>query len=122
MGETDLRVIVKAKELAVHSFRLTSNNNRFPKKYRHSLCDEIQKTSAHIYRELLKANRINNISSKRERCETITEAIGLCDYMLFLIELSMILGLMNDKSTEYWSRLVQDVKYMSIAWRTRERK
>lgn len=42
MADGDLRVIVKAKELAVHSFKLTSNNNRYPKKYRHSLVDKMQ--------------------------------------------------------------------------------
>ena len=41
MSENELRVIVKAKELALHSFRLTSNTNRYPKKYRHSLVDKI---------------------------------------------------------------------------------
>ena len=29
MAENDLKVIVKAKELAVHSFKLTSNCNRY---------------------------------------------------------------------------------------------
>lgn len=43
MADTDLKVIIKAKDLAVHSFRLTSNCNRYPKKYRHSLVDRIQK-------------------------------------------------------------------------------
>lgn len=42
MADADMRVIVKAKELAVHSFKLTSNCNRYPKKYRHSLVDKIQ--------------------------------------------------------------------------------
>ena len=42
MSETDLKVIVKAKELAFHSLKLTSNCNRYPKKYRHSLVDRIQ--------------------------------------------------------------------------------
>lgn len=37
MSETDLKVLVKAKELAVHTFKLTSNCNRYPKKYRYSL-------------------------------------------------------------------------------------
>ena len=35
MSDNDLKVIVKAKELAVHSFKLTINSNRFPKKVRH---------------------------------------------------------------------------------------
>ena len=48
MAENDLKVIVKAKELAVHSFKLTSNINRYPKKYRHSLVDRIQIKSLDI--------------------------------------------------------------------------
>lgn len=122
MAENDLKVIVKAKELAVHSFKLTSNSNRYPKKYRHSLCDRIQIRSMDIYETLLEANRINNATSKWQRCEMITRAITLCDKLLFYIELSMMLNLLNDKSAEYWSKMVTDVKYMSIAWRTRERK
>ena len=75
MADNDLRVIVKAKELAVHSFRLTSNNDRYPKKYRHSLVDKIQIKSLEIYDYLLEANTINNVIHKRLRCETITEIV-----------------------------------------------
>lgn len=121
VAENELKVIVKAKELAVHSFRLTSNCNRYPKKYRHSLVDRIQVKSLDLYETLLEANRINNVSHKRERCETITKAITLCDELLFYIELSMNLDLLSDNSAAYWSKMVSDVKYMSIAWRTRER-
>lgn len=121
MAENDLKVIVKAKDLAVHSFKLTSNCNRYPKKYRHSLVDRIQIRSMDIYETLLAANRINNTTHKRERCEKITDAIRLCDQLLFYIELSMMLELLNDKSAAYWSKMVQDVKYMSIAWRKSER-
>lgn len=122
MADNDLKVIVKAKELAVHSFKLTSNANRYPKKYRHSLVDRIQNRSMDVYEYLLEANRIDNGTNKRERCETITKAITTCDIMLFLIELSMMLDLLNDKSAEYWSKMVRDVKYMAIAWRTSEKK
>ena len=121
MAENDLKVIVKAKELAVHTFKLTSNCNRYPKKYRHSLVDRIQIKSLDIYDALFEANRISNITHKRERCEMITRAITLCDELLFYIELSMSLELLKDNSAAYWSKMVQDVKYMSIAWRTRER-
>lgn len=122
MADNDLKVIVKAKELAVHSFKLTSNSNRYPKKYRHSLCDRIQLRSLDLYETLLEANRINNATHKWERCEMITRAVTICDKLLFYIELSMMLDLLNPKSAEYWSKMVQDVKYMSIAWRTKERK
>lgn len=121
MAENDLKVIVKAKELAVHTFKLTSNCNRYPKKYRHSLVDRIQIKSLDIYDALFEVNRINNVTHRRERCEMITQAITLCDELLFYIELSMSLELLKDNSAAYWSKMVQDVKYMSIAWRTRER-
>ena len=122
MADTELKVIVKAKDLAKHSFQLTSNCNRYPKKYRHSLVDRIQLKSLDIYETLLEANRIHNGTSKNARCEKITEAITFCDEMLFYIELSMQLELLNDKSAGYWSKMVSDVKYMAIAWRTNERK
>lgn len=122
MAENDLKVIVKAKELAVHSFKLTSNSNRFPKKYRHSLCDRIQIRSMDLYETLLEANRINNQTQKWQRCEMITRAITICDKLLFYIELSIMLEILSDKSAEYWSKMVTDVKYMSLAWRNRERK
>ncbi len=122
MAETDLKIIVKAKELAVHSFKLTSNCNRYPKKYRHSLVDRIQLKSLDLYESLLEANRISNITQRRERCDMITRGITICDEILFYIELSMLLGLLTDKSAEHWSQMARDVKYMSLAWRTKERK
>ena len=121
MTDTDLKVIVKAKELAVHSFKLTSNCNRYPKKYRHSLVDKIQIKSLEIYETLFEVNRINNIANKHLRCETITKAITYCDELLFFIELSIALNLLADNSAAYWSKMVSDVKYMTIAWRTKER-
>ena len=89
MADKDLKVIVKAKELALHSFKITSNNDRYPKKYRHSLVDKIQTKSLEIHEILLEANRINNVTDKRARIEAITKAITLCDVLLFYIELSM---------------------------------
>lgn len=77
MSDTDLKVIVKSKELAVHSFKLTSNCNRYPKKYRHSLVDKIQIKSLETYETLFEANRINNQTHKKIRCEMITKAIHM---------------------------------------------
>ena len=117
----EMKVITKAKELAVHTFTLTINTNRYPKKLRHSLVDKMQIKSLEIYETLFEANRINNATMKEERCEMITKAIAFCDELNFFIELSMELKLLGDGSAEYWSRLVSDVKNMAIAWRTSER-
>ena len=116
-----MKVIAKAKELAVHTFKLTINTNRYPKKLRHSLVDKMQIKSLEIYETLFEANRINNATRKNERCEAITKAITYCDELNFFIELSIELALLSDGSAGYWSRLVSDVKNMAIAWRTSER-
>ena len=120
MSDTDLKVIIKAKELSVHTFKLTSNINRYPKKYRHSLVDKMQNKSLDIYTTLFEANRINNQTQKRSRLEMITKGITYCDELLFFIELSMNLGLLTDNTTGHWSKLVSDVKHMAIAWRKSE--
>ena len=120
MADTDLKVIVKAKELAVHTFKLTSNVNRYPKKYRHSLVDKMQVKSLDIYTTLFEANRTNNQTHKRLRLELITKGITYCDELLFFIELSMSLKLLTNNSTAYWSGMVSDVKHMALAWRKSE--
>lgn len=117
----EMKVITKAKELAVHTFKLTINTNRYPKKLRHSLVDKMQIKSLEIYETLFEANRISNATNKNDRCEMITKAITYCDELNFFIELSIEISLLSDGSAGYWSRLVSDVKNMAIAWRTSER-
>lgn len=115
--ETDLKVIVKSKELAEHTFRVTSNCNTYPKKYRFSLVDKMQVKSLEIYEKLIEANR-TRLEDKYRRAELQTAAITRCEELQFFIELSMRLEIINAQRAEYWSGLVSDVKYMAIAWRS----
>lgn len=101
--------------------RITSNCNRYPKKFRFSLVDKMQNKSLEIYEYLFEANRTDIRAYKRERLELQTKAITHCDELLFYIELSNKLGIINIKSVDYWSKMVCDVKHMSIAWRTKDR-
>lgn len=118
----ELRVILKAKELAKHTLIITSNCNRYPKKYRFSLVDKMQNKALEIYEHLLyEANRTDLRLYPKERSELQTKAITKCDELLFYIELSMELNIINNKSTEYWSKMVSDIKHMAIAWRTKDK-
>ena len=121
MASTDLQVILKAKDLAEHTLRITSNCNRYPKKYRFSLVDKMQIKSMEIYESLMEANRTAIKAYKRERSELQTKAITYCDELLFYIELSFKLNIINEKSMEYWSKMVSDIKHMAIAWRTKDK-
>lgn len=121
MADNDLKVILKAKELAEHTLRLTSNCNHYPKKFRFSLVDKMQNKALEIYEYLYEANRTDLKLYSRERSELQTKAITHCDELLFYIELSQKLALINVKSMEYWSKMVSDIKHMTIAWRTKDK-
>ena len=116
-----LDVITKAMELAEHTLRVTSNCNRYPKKWRFSLVDKMQNKALEIYEKLHEANRTDIKDYKRERQEFQTKAITYCDQLLFYIELSYKLQIINDKSMEYWSKMVCDIKRMAIAWRSKDK-
>ena len=116
----DLRVVIKAKELTVHTIRFTSNCNKFPKKYRFTLCDRMQNKAMTIYELLLEANR-THLSTKFVRSELQSKAILMCDELLFYIELCLQLSIIESRSAEYWSKLVSDIKFMTIAWRTKDK-
>lgn len=117
----ELEVIRKAKELAKHTLQVTSNANHYPKKFRFSLVDKMQNKSLEIYEMLMEANRTNLQTHKRERLELLTKVITYCDQLNFYIELSHNLHIINADRMEYWTKLVCDVKYMTIAMRTKDR-
>ncbi len=121
MAETELKVIIKAKDLAEHTLRVTSNCNTYPEKYRFSLVDKMQNKSMEIYEYLHEANRTDLKLYRRERSELQTKAITHCDELIFYIELSMKLNIINMQRMEYWSKMVKDIKHMSIAWRSKDK-
>jgi len=121
MASNDLQVILKAKELAAHTLRLTSNCNHYPKKYRFSLVDKMQTKALNMYESLMEANRTDIRDYKRERSELQTRAITYCDELLFYIELSNELNLISNSSMGYWSKMVCDIKHMAIAWRSKDK-
>lgn len=121
MADEKLKVIMKAEELAEHTLRVTSNCRRYPKKYRFSLVDKMANKSLEIFEYLHEANRTDLQKYRRERSELQTKAITYCDQLMFYIELSMKLNIINMDSVEYWSKMVMDVKHMAIAWRSKDK-
>ncbi len=122
MGQAndDLKVIIKAKELTVHTVRITSNCKRFPKKYRFTLCDRMQRKAMNIYEFLMESNR-TLLKDKNKRSDLQTKAILNCDELLFYIKMCLELNIIESNSAEYWSKLVSDIKHMTIAWRTKDK-
>ena len=121
MSEQKLKVIVKAIELMKYTMTITSNRKRYPSKYI-QLVKKIQDKSMDIYEFLLDANTTNISISKSERLELQTKAITSCDKLSCFIELSMNLNLVGSDTVANWQKQVNDVKYMTIAWREKDKK
>ena len=121
MSEQKLQVIVKAIELMKYTMTITSNRKRYPSKYI-QLVKKIQDKSMEIYEYLLDANALNINTSKSERLELQTKAITSCDKLSCFIELSMNLNLVGSDTVSNWQKQVNDVKYMTVAWREKDKK
>ena len=116
----DFHIIAKAKELAEHTIRITSNCKTFPKKYRFTLVDKMQVKSLNIYDCLMESN-ILEVGDIR-RTELQTKVITYCDELQFLIELTVRLKIIAINRAEYWINLISSIKFMTIAWRTGDKK
>lgn len=119
--ENKFDVIVKATNLMEYTIRITSNRKRYPAKYI-QLIKRIQNKSMDIYEFLLDANRLKLDTFKSERLELQTKAISSCDKLSCFIEMSMNLNLIGADTVANWQKQIEDVKYMTIAWREKDKR
>ena len=117
-----LDVILKSIDLMKYTIQVTSNHKRYPKKFL-ILVQKIQSTCLEIYDSLMRANRLQLQlnTEKAERLKLQTEAITLCDELSCFIQLSMDLNLIGTDTVEYWQKKISDIKYMTIAWRSKDK-
>lgn len=99
---------------------ITSNRKRYPVKHL-TLVKRIQNRCMDIYEYLLDANRLKLDTSKSERQEMQTKAISCCDKLSCYVELSMNLNLIGTDTVSYWQKQIDDIKYMTIAWRSKDK-
>ncbi len=111
----------KSTDLMEYTIRITSNRKRYPVKYI-QLIKRIQNKSMDIYEFILDANRLNLNTDKQERIELQTKAITSCDKLSCFIEMSMDLNLVGSDTVAIWQKKIDDVKYMTIAWREKDKK
>ena len=103
-----------------YTMTITSNRKRYPVKHI-TLVKRIQNRCMDVYENLLDANRLKLDTSKFERQELQTKAISCCDKLSCYVELSMKLKLIGSDTASFWQKQINDVKYMSIAWRSKDK-
>ena len=114
---------MKAKDLVKHTFTITNSTERYPKKYRFTLVNRIQDKAVDIYECVLEANELDlrDAQEYRQRQKLQAKALTYCKELLFFIELSQEMGFISMSSCEYWSKLALEVKYMTTAWKKRDK-
>lgn len=115
-----MEVITKAIDLMQYTYSVTSNKKRYSAKYR-MLIERIQNECMNIYDFLMSANRVQLNIDRQERLELQTKSISSCDKLSCYVELSMNLNLIGSNTVEYWQKKICDVKYMTIAWRSKDK-
>lgn len=110
-----------SKKLMEYTVNITSNRKRYPVKHI-TLIRRIQNTCMDIYESLMFANRKNVKTEKPQRLELETKAIAACDILSGYAEMSMNSNLIGSDTLEYWQGLINNVKYMTIAWRESDKK
>lgn len=55
-----------------------------------------------------------------KRLAFIDEALKGCNLMLQLVNISLELGYVSIKRSQHWTKLVTDVKYMSLSWKKKD--
>ena len=133
--EGKLRAATKAKELAVYTIRICSNEKNFPKffknfikfskKYRWCLTNEIVRAALQINCCIEKANSVRYKNATegeleiRRKYQTI--AIAETYSLANLISIAKILYGLNGDKVEHWTRLVKSVRTLARSWKNSEK-
>lgn len=117
-SQGELDVIVKAKQMAVHTIELTNNTNYFPKRYRLTVTDKIVNKAIEIFMLLYEANEIypRNRNEFDERKHNQRKAMACCRTLVALVDIAKALFHLPADKVSHWTRLIVDVRYSAAAW------
>lgn len=92
----------------------------FPKSAVYTFAKTMRETSVSIMRNILAANDCNFQVEYERRIDLIHAALQDCNLLLKLVEISQSLGYISMKRMEHWTKLITDVKYMTLAWKKKD--
>lgn len=108
----------KSEKLYFSVFDLTTNRSHYPVKFR-QMADKLQEYALGIHSDLLDANSFtqDTYAHKQARFDFQTSAITKCNKFLSLTKYSLHAHLISAATSEEWTNLAHDIKYMALAWR-----
>lgn len=105
---------------AADKLRRSANKQGFPKSSVHSYIKLIRETATDIVVSVQMANDCKFETEYEKRLGYLNQLLKDCNLMLQLILVSLELGYINIKRSEYWTKLVTDVKYITLSWRRKD--
>jgi hypothetical protein len=114
----EMEVVTEAKKLEYHTLVITSNEKRYPKKYRFSIVNRMQDYAMNIIGDLMEANDIslNDLIDRQMRLRLQRSALRNCRLLLHYIEVSYRLQFIDSGSFEHWAKIANSVRNMIAAW------
>lgn len=116
--EGELTVIVKAKEMAIYTIRITNNEKNFPKRYRLSVVNKIQDKAFEIVTCLIEANEIYPRTKEELRLRQIKQrqAMACCRSLMTMVDICKELFGLGDDRVAFWAKSVFEVRTLTAAW------
>ena len=105
---------------AADKLRRSASKQGFPKSAVHSYIKLIRETATDIVVSVQMANDCKFETEYEKRLGYLNQLLKDCNLMLQLILVSLELGYINIKRSEYWTKLVTDVKYITLSWRRKD--
>lgn len=107
-------------ETASERLRRSSDKQGFPKSTVHSYIKLIRETAVGIVTNIQMANDCRFETEYEKRLMLIDDVLKGCNLMLQLILISLELDYINIKRSKYWTKMVTDVKYMTLSWKKKD--
>ena len=118
-GESNLRILTLADELATYTIHICSNEKHFPKRYRWCITAKIVDEATNIVKYIKMANSlyINNDENRYKlRTHYQDKAYASTYALLALIDIAYRTFGIDGKRIEYWTKLIIDVQNLLRNW------
>lgn len=104
----------------IEKMNRTNSKQGFPKSALHTYIKTIRETAVSIVQNIHAANDCSFQTEYERRLDLIHAALNDCNLLLKLVEISQSLGYISMKRMGHWTRLITDVKYMTLAWKKKD--
>ena len=104
----------------IDRMRKANSKQGFPKSTLHTYIKTTRETAVSIVKNIHAANDCSFQTEYVRRLDFIHAALNDCNLLLKLVEISQSLGYISMKRMGHWTKLIADVKYMTLAWKKKD--